>query len=293
LKTPFFSIVVPTFNRAYILKQCIDSVKDQIFEDWELLIVDDGSSDETENLVMMEQALDSRIRFFQREMNSIKGPSTCRNIGIENVKGKYIAFLDSDDFWRKDRLENINHFIQKRNAQAIYSGAWVKGRKGEFFRHSRPINPNERWFDFILKSDSFIPTPSLVIDSKIVRTIRFNTNLKNHEDYDFFLRISELCDWVFYEGQEVVIDWKDNDSRQINYENCLWFYRNYKIQSKEKKARIDYLRFMAQDMVSKNPPHTFLREYYSLLKEEEYEFKKKDILMFNFPGLYRKLLKFK
>jgi len=293
LKSPFFSIITPTFNRAYILKQCIDSVKQQSFEDWELLIVDDGSSDGTELLIKKEQALDSRVKFFQRENNSVKGPSTCRNIGIENADGEYIAFLDSDDFWGRDRLKNTWKFIQETNAQAIYSGALVNGEKGEYFRHSRPINPSESLFDFILKSDSFIPTPSLAVNYKIAKNIRFNTSLKNHEDYDFFLKVGELGDWVFYEGKEVVVDWKDNDSRKINYENCLWFYRNYKAKSKEKKARIDYLRYMAQDMVSKEPPYIFLREYYELLKEEEYLFKKRDLLMFNFPILYRNLLKFK
>lgn len=290
LSTPFFSVIIPTFNRAYILGRTIDSVRHQSFEDWELLIIDDGSTDRSKLLISEQIASEPRIRYFERDIYNIKGASTCRNIGIENAQGAYIAFLDSDDYWSFDRLENAWAFIQKTNAQATYSGALINGRNGDHFRCSRPIDIGESLFDFILKSNSFIPTPSLIIESKIANSVKFNTNLKNHEDYDFFIRVGNLCDWMFYDGKEVVIDWKDNASRKIDYESCLWFFNNYKYLSKEKHVKVNYLLHMTQDMIYNNSSYLFLKEYYCLLKDEKFNFEIKHLFMFNFPRIFKLLL---
>jgi glycosyltransferase involved in cell wall biosynthesis len=94
---PVLSIVMPVFNGLEKLKTMIDSVLDNSYQDWELLAVDDGSNDETKNVLKTYAALDGRIHFIERN-RAPKGAQTCRNIGLETAQGEYIVFFDSDDY---------------------------------------------------------------------------------------------------------------------------------------------------------------------------------------------------
>ena len=96
---PYFSVIIPTFNRSGFIKSAIDSVLGQTYEDFELIVVDDGSDDGTDKLI--KEYTDKRIKYFYQEN---KGVSLARNKGIEESSGKYIAFLDSYDQWLKPNL---------------------------------------------------------------------------------------------------------------------------------------------------------------------------------------------
>ena len=100
------SIIIPTYNRVDLLPYAINSVKNQSFLDWELIVVDDCSTDNTKQVVSSYMYNDSRIRYAQTDKNS-GNPVKPRNLGVQKAKGKYIAFLDSDDSWNweKNKLE--------------------------------------------------------------------------------------------------------------------------------------------------------------------------------------------
>ena len=102
--SPHFSIITPTFNRAKYIVTAIESVLAQRFENFELIIVDDGSTDESASLIAPFAAVDKRVRYIHQEN---KGRSVARNVGIDIAKGKYVCFLDSDDFWLPNHLANI------------------------------------------------------------------------------------------------------------------------------------------------------------------------------------------
>src|SRR5690606_5297620 len=123
---PLVSVVIPTFNRALLLKRCISSVIDQTYQNWELIVVDDGSTDGTSDLLEMYISSDKRVKYFKRPNNRKKGANSCRNIGIKKSNGQYIAFLDSDDEWRDRRLEYAIKFINQSHASAIFSGAVIR-----------------------------------------------------------------------------------------------------------------------------------------------------------------------
>jgi glycosyltransferase involved in cell wall biosynthesis len=93
MKSPFFSIILPTYNRASFISKAIESVIDQLYNKWELIILDDGSTDNTKEIVLSFN--DDRIRYIYQEN---KERSAARNNGIRNAKGEYICFLDSDDY---------------------------------------------------------------------------------------------------------------------------------------------------------------------------------------------------
>ena len=112
---PFFSVILPTFNRAHILSIAIKSIINQSFPDWELIIVDDGSIDDTEAIV--ESFLkDIRIKYFRQEN---KGVCTARNYGSERAVGNYITFLDSDDYVSESWLKDFYNEIKKSNADIV------------------------------------------------------------------------------------------------------------------------------------------------------------------------------
>ncbi|MBE5763143.1 MAG: glycosyltransferase [Clostridiales bacterium] len=111
------SIIMPSYNTAKYIKESIDSVINQTYSNWELIIVDDCSKDETENLV--KQYKDERIKFIKKEKNS--GAADSRNKALLLAKGKWIAFLDSDDIWATDKLEKQIIFMEENNYAFSYT----------------------------------------------------------------------------------------------------------------------------------------------------------------------------
>ena len=100
---PQISVITPCYNAESTIRETIDSVLRQTFKDWELLIIDDCSTDNSAEIIREYSSRDSRIKYFKTEEKS-GSPSTPRNIGIDNASGEYIAFLDADDVWLPDKL---------------------------------------------------------------------------------------------------------------------------------------------------------------------------------------------
>lgn len=112
---PFFSVIIPTYNRATILPRAIQSILNQSFSDWELIVVDDGSTDNTKT-TLENFLIESRIKYlFQKN----QGVCTARNLGSEKATGNYIAFLDSDDYVSESWLMDFYNEIQKSNADMV------------------------------------------------------------------------------------------------------------------------------------------------------------------------------
>ncbi|HYB59511.1 MAG TPA: glycosyltransferase family 2 protein [Candidatus Acidoferrales bacterium] len=127
------SFIIPTYNRARVLKRSVDSALNQTYRDFEILIVDDGSTDETFDVVKPFLQF-PRVRYVRHDMN--KGSQAARNTGIKNARGDYIAFLDSDDTWIPNKTELQLEAIKKRGADyVVLSGIWKieNGVKKRFF----------------------------------------------------------------------------------------------------------------------------------------------------------------
>lgn len=110
--TPFFSIVIPTYNRAKILPETLSSIAQQTFENWECIVVDDGSTDNTRAEVQTIAEKDNRVKYIYQK-NAER--SAARNNGARNSKGQYICFLDSDDRYAATYLERLHHFLQQKS----------------------------------------------------------------------------------------------------------------------------------------------------------------------------------
>jgi glycosyltransferase involved in cell wall biosynthesis len=117
---PKVSVIIPTYNRAGLLKRAIQSVLNQIYQDFEIIIVDDASTDNTENVI--ESFKEHRIRYIKHESN--KGAAVARNTGIKFANENYIAFQDSDDEWLPEKLEKQMEIIEHASPRVgvVYTG---------------------------------------------------------------------------------------------------------------------------------------------------------------------------
>ncbi len=113
---PIVTIVIPTYNRAHVIEEALLSIQGQTYTNWECIIVDDGSTDNTLEVLKGFEKKDNRFKIHTRPKNRTKGANACRNIGIEKSQGAYLIFLDSDDTLAKKCLENrIQCFDKNKN----------------------------------------------------------------------------------------------------------------------------------------------------------------------------------
>ncbi|MEL7221748.1 MAG: glycosyltransferase family 2 protein, partial [Bacteroidota bacterium] len=128
--SPFFSIIIPTYNRAAYLPHAIKSVMDQVFADWELLIVDDGSTDDTRKVVQPFLS-DERIRYHWQENRELNG---ARNTGVRLARGRYIAFLDDDDQYLVNHLSVLANYLKEKGypIAAVRTGMYIQVTKKQW-----------------------------------------------------------------------------------------------------------------------------------------------------------------
>lgn len=178
------SVITPCYNGEHTLREIIDSVIKQTYQNWELLIVDDCSTDSSAKIIKNYAEKDSRIRYFRTDKPS-GSPSHPRNIGIENAKGKYIAFLDSDDVWLPDKLEKQIKFIEANNYDLVYSFYEKMNWDGK--RDNRLIQTRKiSTYRSLLKSNS-IPCLTSLVSRRAIGDTRFKQIPQ--EDFCFWLDI--------------------------------------------------------------------------------------------------------
>lgn len=185
MKPPRVSVIIPTYNRAWCLREAVDSVLTQEFKDFELMVVDDGSTDETPPL--LQEYGDSIRVLHQRN----RGVSAARNAGISGARGDLIAFLDSDDIWLQGKLAFQVEFFNR------HPGALICQTEELWVKNGRRVNPGKRH----RKRGGMIFEPSLqlcLVSPSAVMLRRglfdqvgfFDERLPACEDYDLWLRVS-------------------------------------------------------------------------------------------------------
>jgi len=130
---PLVSIVTPSYNSAALISETIQSVLSQTVFDWEMIVVDDCSSDNSVEVIQFFVDQDSRIKLIQLSINS--GAAVARNVAIETAKGRYIAFLDSDDLWLTNKLEKQLSFMQENNYPFTFAAYDKLDESGQVFGH--------------------------------------------------------------------------------------------------------------------------------------------------------------
>tara|TARA_R110000851_G_scaffold327830_1_gene497807 strand:- start:20605 stop:21519 length:915 start_codon:yes stop_codon:yes gene_type:complete len=194
------SIIIPTYNRAHIIGKTLNSIFGQSYKNWECIVVNDGSTDDTAK-VLKPYLEDARFKFISRPSNIPKGPSACRNYGYEHSKGDYIQWFDSDDLMHPEKLKTKIEVAIKNRADVIVD----KHDSKEFTEFSsfniECFTSNDFYIDYLLGKKPVITNDVMLKRSSIGKE-RFDENLWKGEEYEFFARIFQqkltycFCDVV-------------------------------------------------------------------------------------------------
>lgn len=204
--TPFFSVVIPVYNRAHLIGATLASVLAQSEQDFEIIVVDDGSKDDSKSVV--EKLGDPRIRFI-RQQNG--GGGAARNTGIDAAQGRFIAFLDSDDRFLPHHLATMRALLDNTQNTGAYSRFIVdRGEGVTLLKPPRAIREGEDMGTYLLCDRGFLATSSIVVPADLARHIRFDTNLPAAEDTDFAIRAA-LAGTRFLMAPEPGMIWRDWD----------------------------------------------------------------------------------
>ena len=214
MKNELISVVIPTYNRGKVIRKSIESVLIQSYKNIELIIIDDGSTDNTEFVV--KKISDNRIKYIK--LNENKGACYARNIGIKKAKGKYIAFQDSDDIFDKYKLEKQLMNLKKMNSDLDFCKIKVHSDTEAIFPDfeiDKELDLNK--ITSKLCFGNLISTQSILIKTDIIKRCLFDAELPRLQDFDLALRISQKCK-VSY-TKEVLVDlyrYGDNISLNID-----------------------------------------------------------------------------
>ncbi len=182
----FFSIIIPSYNRAHSIKKAIESILTQTFQDFEILVIDDASTDNTEEVV--SSIFDNRIKYIKNTSN--KERCISRNIGIEKSIGEYICFLDSDDYHLPEHLQNIYEEIQKLNEPKgfFFVNAWNETADGIRTERTCPDFIDYNPFSYFLKYT--VNPQRWAVNKSVLRANLFDPEIVICEDMDVSLRIA-------------------------------------------------------------------------------------------------------
>jgi glycosyltransferase involved in cell wall biosynthesis len=191
---PVFSIIIPTYNRAEKLFRALKSVVNQSFKDFEVLVMDDGSTDNTREMV--ESFSDLRIQYEWAENSG--GPAGPRNRGLRLARGKYIAFLDSDDWWMPKKLEESLRFLEQ-GFDLVYHDLYRVKKAGQkiFIRKARSRKLLPSVFNNLLKYGNGIFNSSVVVrKDKLdeIGGVSEDPNLISAEDFDLWLKLARVSE---------------------------------------------------------------------------------------------------
>jgi len=190
--TPKISIITLTRNRARFIPKAIESAQKQGFSSWELLVLDDESNDNTEDIVRAYKAKDDRIKYYKN--SPALGISKSRNSGISLSKGKYVAVLDSDDAWTdKDKLQKQFDFLEKNQGYVLVgSNIKIVDDKGNFIKNTNFETEDGNIRNKILKENQIPHSTVMFKKSAAEKVGGYNERLSCVEDLDFFLKLGTL-----------------------------------------------------------------------------------------------------
>lgn len=233
---PLVSIIIPTFNRAHLIGETLDSVLAQTYQNWECIVVDDGSTDDTDEIMAGYVGNDARFQYYHRPSNQLKGAPVCRNIGLENATGDYIIFFDSDDLMTSEHIRikliplldgNYDFSITKTKFFNVVDASlerYYNFNEFEITAHNYIVQ-NINWLTY-----------DACIKSTIAKSIQFNENLKSGQEFNYFSKLILKTQKCVFINDYVSLRRKHDDSIQSKlvssnseqYGNFFTIWETYK-----------------------------------------------------------------
>ena len=213
--SPLVSIIIPTYNRAHLIGETLESITAQTYTNWECIVVDDGSIDNTLLILEDYSSRDKRFRLYKRPEDKLKGANACRNYGFELSVGDYIVFMDSDDLLAKYCFKSRVSEMMKSEMDFIVfkTGKFSDSFKGTYLPFSNLEINNDRVLNLKNFLEFKIPwqTTSPIYKRKFIIKNKFDESLLRYQDYEFHIRLLLNKDVSFY-----CIDNVDNFYRKLS-----------------------------------------------------------------------------
>ena len=188
---PLVSIIIPTYNRAHLISETLDSVLAQTYTNWECIVVDDGSTDETESLLATYCKTDARFQYHHRPENSLPGGNAARNFGYELSKGVYVQWFDSDDVMHPDKLKiKLGYAIAHKVDIIVDTHTTIRNIEVENHFKVELFVSSEFYVEYILGKRPVI-TNDVMVKRVIINERRFDEVLRKAQEYEFFSRLFE------------------------------------------------------------------------------------------------------
>ena len=201
-----FSVVIPLYNKEHYIKDTINSVLNQSFTDYELIVVDDGSKDNSYEVAKRIQS--SCIRLIHQEN---QGVAVARNTGIENSNGEYVAFLDADDLWHSDYLETINQLIMSFPESDIFVSSYRIVMGNDKYHYSAHLSDTQQllpsyWLTFKNAYDTVWTSATVIKKDAIIKAGLFTPGEKIGQDLDLWARVARNNPLVAY-SPKICVDY--------------------------------------------------------------------------------------
>lgn len=238
---PKISIITPTYNSSKFIKRTIKSVLNQTYKDWEYLIIDDGSTDNTVELVNEFTKQDPRIKLFKTPQNS-GGPATPKNIGIENARGEYVAFLDHDDEWLPEKLEKqLKVFEESKNEKIGLVCCFINivdDKTGKTTSRHKNFNKTNT-LKLLVQYNFFLTSSCIMVKKSIINKIGgFDNNFQVSDDWDMWLRILK-SGYEFDFAPEYLINYFVHENNLSNDSNIEQQFKEFNLMiSKNKDSQL-------------------------------------------------------
>ncbi len=284
---PFFSVIIPLYNKEKFVENAVKSALKQTFSDYEIIIVNDGSTDNSEAIV--KAFTDPRIQYFSKEN---EGVAVARNFGINKAVGEYICFLDADDYWYPDFLKTMYSYIQKLPEQKVFSCAIEVETKHKSFSPTYSITKKSdfeivNFFD-ASQRECVLWTSSTVLHKSVLTTVgQFDAQIKKSEDTELWIRVG-----LHY---PIVFIWKilakyvyDENSISLNFRYFFEHYTFEKYTLEEKKNPklkhyLDLNRFSAVIKCKLNGDYKTAKLLYQKIDLKKIGWKK--TILMQLPGI--------
>jgi glycosyltransferase involved in cell wall biosynthesis len=236
------SIIIPTYNRAGVIAETLESVFLQSYQNWECIIIDDRSTDNSFEIIDNYIKKDSRFKLIVKDNSQKKGASASRNIGLDNAKGDYIQFLDSDDLLHPKKIELQVALLSKNDRLTISTCQWERfGTSTEEIKEFdnkadyRNFDNTEEYFEIIGKYGGFFPPEAFLLSRDIINISGYwNESLTNNDDGEFFFRIISNASKIIFADKAIVyhrkaVQGNENLSELDSYEKLNSLVNSWKI----------------------------------------------------------------
>jgi glycosyltransferase involved in cell wall biosynthesis len=223
MNLPLVSIIIPTYNRAAIISDTLKSVLAQTYTNWECIVVDDGSTDNTHEVLAGFIEKDNRFQYLLRPDHRLKSASTCRNIGFEISKGSYIQYLDSDDMISENKIEEQITILDTTSAYSIATCRWGRFRiiddaitMIENLETYQSFDSVELFLTALANSMGYFPPHCYLIKRKLIeKSGGWNEYLSLNDDCEFMMRLLVNTENIYF-STEAIAYYRLGDSTNLS-----------------------------------------------------------------------------